>query len=817
MDTLEVEKLEKTGEVPNKILGASLSFYDRAFYLFGYYWPESQSDNTKQELYKYDLALRTWEIVDVLGDKPEHRVYSSTFVYNDELFLVYGVIIDTSETLSSICKFTFASKTWTFLSDVSGDDVINSGIAQYNSFAYLVFGRSSNEIYNSVSYLDLSEAIPKKVYLTTNWDSPSKRKNHCSIVVNDHLLIFGGVTNKGTHLNDIWSFDFTNNHWVYLIVTGAIPSARQQAACTKIRDNGLMIFGGTNLVESFNDLYFFDTTFYVWILITPEAGVSPTPRHSACLAAFNLELFILGGRDDANVYDQFWHFVYLTNKFTLINENDPIKLPIFDYKCWTDIENLAPVVYVIGGRLINFKPVNTIYKIQILEKNKEFSTVTSLHHEYSMALPSQSGFVKSGDYVYLIFGAYWEYISVPYIFELNYKTKAETMWPFDTEYSIYSHIAEHYKDSIYVFGGGISIGRIIMGMSANNNLLKIDRSESVLTRLECSRGTIGDTCEPCKAGYYEQNSECIPCPSGRYSVIIASTTAFQCLPCDYGFFNYKEGNSYCFECLSQDYCPIGSMEPITKGSSPSYLSIQPLEYQPDITLINQLVNNLWYASGGLVCLVLLFGLVFHDLFEKIKKIDCFADSHSQDLNVPVIHRKTKVGGFFTILFALAAGITVIGLFLSYNLNNIIESKSLVPLLTLDTEISAATLEITTAFYVYSGKCVQDSECIPENTFFYAGFEFLSNKTVCKKEGTTCIVSITYYGFSISSTSTVNIQLLESSACASVITVNVTSTSSIPGESSSVFLPIFTGSDFKVFLGAKPTIVNFELTPSVNFI
>lgn len=812
VQTLEVKKLGKNGNVPDKILGAGLAFYMGSLYFYGYYWPDRPNNINEQSLYRYDIALQTWGIVEVIGEKPEKRVFHSTFVYNDEMFIVYGLYISTSIIYDSIWKFVFSSSTWELISNIAGDGVVNTGNPQNESIVYILYGRNSINIFNAVFYFDLSEPVPTRKYLSNNWDSPSKRKNHCSMVINDHIFIFGGVSDSVTHLNDMWYFDITNNYWIYISVTGAIPSARQLAACGSFQGNSILLFGGTNQIVNFNDLYYFDAYLYQWKEITPIMSPSPTPRFSACLAIYQTNLLILGGRDDTSIFDEIWVYNYLNNKYMLSNADDPLKIPATNYKCWIDSE--LEVIYVISGVLLNLKPVNTIYKIQIIQVYDSIKTMTSLVYETSIPLLSQNSLIISGDYAYLIFGTYWEYVTIPSIIEINYKTGAEVVWNFDADFTFYGHIAGHYKDSIYIFGGGSSSGGIIIGNSANNGLYKITKSNTMLSRLECSSGTIGNECTPCQSGYYEKDSKCVPCPAGRYSTTIASTGVYQCFPCNFGQFNNKLGNTYCYDCLPQDYCPILSVSPGKRTEVPLYESTQPLAYKSDTNSIEKLVSQFWYGLGGLIVIITLFGIAHQNLWEKIRKIDCFITQHPQELLIPVIYKKTHIGGIFTIFFILAAGITIIGSIMTFYLDNVTEIKSLVPVIILSDEIDAETLVITISLYSYGGDCIENSECSPSQNFVYSGFNYTSNSTVCVQEGTTCTIIISYYKYSISSTSSLNLQFRDPSASASLITINVTSSSSIPGEKSGIFLPIFTNSDYEIFLGTSPTIVTFELTPSV---
>lgn len=96
---------------------------------------------------------------------------------------------------------------------------------------------------------------------------------------------------------------------------------------------------------------------------------------------------------------------------------------------------------------------------------------------------------------------------------------------------------------------------------------------------------------------------------------------------------------------------------------------------------------------------------------KIKKylyiIDFYQDQHNYAIKESMMLKKTAYRGFFTLIFfsfvAIAIGLSII----QYDLNNIIENKSFVPLLVLETQVikfSASYFHISTSFHGYGDSC-----------------------------------------------------------------------------------------------------------------
>ena len=707
IDTLEVTLQPSVGDLPGPELGSSLAFYDNSLYLFGYYWASSDS-SSRNTLYAYDLSLKYWRIMETGTLKPSARAFHSSFVYNSELYILYGMVMETSQMLNSVWKYSFSQNSWINVSAISGDELGYTDMSQNRSIIYSVFGLGTLNSYNWVFSLDLSESSPTRTILSNNWDSPVKRKNHCSLVINSQMLIFGGIAEDRSYLNDVWSFDFTLNQWTYLVATGQAPTPRELAGCGDTGRNALLIFGGRDSTKIYNDLYVYDSGLNLWM--SPSVSSSaPNPRYSACVLVIGYTAFILGGQDDMQIYADIWVYQYLSGSITIINAQDEVQIELVDYHCWADTSQ-GTVIYVLGGMDSNYRSANSLYSVAVSENNGVYSTVTTLIHEAQQPVPVESGMVKDGDNIYVISGSYWQKLAVSQIFVINYKTFEEYYMALDSSLALSGHTAAHYKDSLYIIGGSSTIIGIEFGFLPNPEFYKLTRTANDSVYLGCSPGTLEPFCTPCPPGYIYQNSQCVGCPPGKYSTALASTSSAQCMPCALGTFTNYPGSTYCVQCPSSMYCPIGSDSPIDRGTLASYQSIQPASYKDKGDEISNIATWLWYAAILLSAILVLIAVIYRKILEKLKDLDVFVDCHSQELNVPIIYRKTQIGGLFSIFFLFAAAIIISESFINYYFDNITEMKSLIPVLLLEPQVSAATVNIAASFYLYGGICVENSAC-----------------------------------------------------------------------------------------------------------
>ena len=459
-----------------------------------------------------------------------------------------------------------------------------------------------------------------------------------------------------------------------------------------------------------------------------------------------------------------------------------------------------------------------IYKIQIIVLGNSLKTNTSIILNSQNDISSESAIVVDGNLVYVLFGSIWDEIMFSSVLVINYITQVQYVLDITPDLMLFGHSAVYYKDSIYIFGGGNSAGSIKLHQTTSNQLYKFNTNINDSVNLGCSLGTISPNCDPCPAGTYFNNNNCAPCPIGKFSTSIASIDSRLCIPCDYGYYSNEAGATYCRECPWYTYCPIGSNIPLTNLVKSSYNSIQPQVYSSQTHYVSGLVSQLWYTLSVSSALILILILSIKSFWENIHKLDVFVDKHEQKLNESVVYRKTKIGGIFTILSILGVSVIVISAVLSFQLDNITEIKSLVPIIIIDTPISASKLWVTVIFYLYGGSCIgTDLICLSINSFTESGFNYTNKIVNCHLVNTDCIVNIEYSDISLEASSAIYIQMRELTATAIGISILINCSSSIPSELSSIFIPVYTDSENQIFLGNTPTIVAFDFTSSVIII
>ncbi|PNS19570.1 hypothetical protein CAC42_7414 [Sphaceloma murrayae] len=122
---------------------------------------------------------------------------------------------------------------------------------------------------------------------------PPARTNHSIITWNDRLYLFGG-TDGVTWFNDVWSYDPRTNAWTQLDCIGYIPAAREGHAAALVGDV-MYVFGGrTEEGNDLGDLAAFKISSRRWYTFQ-NMGPSPSPRSGHSMTTVGKTIVVLAG------------------------------------------------------------------------------------------------------------------------------------------------------------------------------------------------------------------------------------------------------------------------------------------------------------------------------------------------------------------------------------------------------------------------------------------------------------------------------------------------------------------------------------------
>jgi len=125
-----------------------------------------------------------------------------------------------------------------------------------------------------------------------------------------------------------------------------------------------------------------------------------------------------------------------------------------------------------------------------------------------------------------------------------------------------------------------------------------------------------------------------------------------------------------------------------------------------------LISVINFFTVFCTAIVLAIALSIKRIREKVKIIDLYSSAHNYGEGEVMIIRNTLCGGIISIMFIITSFLITIASVIFFTIDNVSETKALVPLVSIDNEIDKiqGDLLITVNFGYYGGKCIENNEC-----------------------------------------------------------------------------------------------------------
>ena len=202
---------------------------------------------------------------------------------------------------------------------------------------------------------------------------------------------------------------------------------------------------------------------------------------------------------------------------------------------------------------------------------------------------------------------------------------------------------------------------------------------------------------------------------------------------------------------------------------------------------------------------------------KLDVLDLYPALHNHIVKTVMMLDNTLLGGFFSLVFITLAMIIIGASIITYQLDNIQETKALVPLVILESEVAefvASDVDIYASFLRYGDSCVNSTGGCSALIFVtFQNVNYNSTSYSCTLVDKTCMISVICVACVFDAGSMLTMILTEKLSYATGIYVNVSSTSSIPGKRSSVLNDLYPNTGY-MFIGSTPSEFFFLMTPSL---
>jgi N-acetylneuraminic acid mutarotase len=232
--------------------GASLTSTPTSLFLIG--GANHEQGPLSDALYTYSFSSSKWSSSPLPSIPPR---YDHASCILDNTLIVFGGCGETGA-LNDTWKYNIASKEWAKIYDGPCARTIQA-MPVVNDTAYIWGG--------GISGFDaIDDSRMWILNLTTGWTSiptsgPKPRQGHSIVAIGTDLILFGGM-NGSESFNDTWVFDTISSEWREVEVGGERPMARSGHVACLIGEKKIAVYGG--LVRDpkarvVGDVYILDT------------------------------------------------------------------------------------------------------------------------------------------------------------------------------------------------------------------------------------------------------------------------------------------------------------------------------------------------------------------------------------------------------------------------------------------------------------------------------------------------------------------------------------------------------------------------------
>lgn len=224
------------------------------------------------DTYAFSLATKSWEKLTTQGDAPPLRYcHCATYLPDQKQVLIVGGR-DASSVVTSAYTLDLATLTWSKISGLTPTRAIGC-VAHWmpQQTRAIVF---SGEGVGGVSAKLFAYDPVARSFAEVTLDEPPARRDAMSMFLPspERVLVYGGAVSVAakTHLDDLVVFDGTS--WTSPMLDPARPSPRRYGASGYDPAHGRwLLYGGTNDVEDFDDLWLVDPLTYSFTRSTANA------------------------------------------------------------------------------------------------------------------------------------------------------------------------------------------------------------------------------------------------------------------------------------------------------------------------------------------------------------------------------------------------------------------------------------------------------------------------------------------------------------------------------------------------------------------
>jgi N-acetylneuraminic acid mutarotase len=226
---------------PPALVGSAMCALGDHLYLFG---GANFDAGTHDDFFSFNTVTESWSRVSVAGYSPSGRAHHGQACSSSNVYLFGGE--DSSSTLLNDLS-VFSGSGW---SATAPSGSVPSARKRFtlthanNGKLYLFGGAGSSSTKLSDAYaLDTGSLV--WVSLTTTGERPTPRDGHSAIVLDERLYVFGGNDQNGWSLNDVRFLDLGSLRWTAPRPAGVPPGPRSGHVASLVNQK-VVVYGGVS-------------------------------------------------------------------------------------------------------------------------------------------------------------------------------------------------------------------------------------------------------------------------------------------------------------------------------------------------------------------------------------------------------------------------------------------------------------------------------------------------------------------------------------------------------------------------------------------
>ncbi|RHZ87766.1 hypothetical protein Glove_30g35 [Diversispora epigaea] len=230
-------------------------------------------------------------------------------------------------------------------------------------FGGIVGGKAQNDVFMlETNTLDVHQ-------ITTTGEIPLARSNHSQVNIENNMIVFGGILENNKESDDyIYILNTVTKHWSKILIP-ITTSAGRYGHSANIIGNVMYIFGGQNERGIyFNDLITFDikepkTNDLGWKFVVP-INEPPSVRAGHSVCSYQDNLYVFGGTDGVKCYNDLWCYDTKNNFWSEIICDSATPIPRESHRS----SLIDDVFYIFGGRTIEGKELSDLSAFKLNSK-----------------------------------------------------------------------------------------------------------------------------------------------------------------------------------------------------------------------------------------------------------------------------------------------------------------------------------------------------------------------------------------------------------------------------------------------------------------